>query len=88
MRIYLLLYLGVLYIFITLKPNLGKSSSLSKTVVPIEPQKSTKPKLGNSDTFFKSKSYQSMVVMNGSGPPVSEKKMSVFSVEDHHGSNG
>lgn len=54
----------------------------------IKPQESTKPKLGTSDTFYKSKSYQSMTVMNGSGTPVSEKKMSAFSVEEHNGSNG
>ena len=35
------------------------------------------------DTYFKSKSYQGMVIMNGSGEPISEKKMSAFSVEDH-----
>ena len=35
------------------------------------------------DTYFKSQSYQGMVIMNGSGEPISEKKMSAFSVEDH-----
>ena len=40
-------------------------------------------KLHKADTYFKSKSYQGMVIMNGSGEPISEKKMSAFSVEDH-----
>ena len=45
----------------------------------------TKPLKFNAghDTYFKSKSYQGMVIMNGSGDPISEKKMSAFSVEDH-----
>ena len=38
---------------------------------------------GKADTYFKSQSYQGMVIMNGSGEPISEKKMSAFSVEDH-----
>ena len=38
---------------------------------------------GQADTYFKSQSYQGMVIMNGSGEPISEKKMSAFSVEDH-----
>ena len=88
MKIYHLLFFGILYICITLKQTLGKSTNLSKSEASIKPQKSTNPILGNSDTFFKSKSYQSMVVMNGTGSPVSEKKMSVFSVEDHNEGNG
>ena len=87
MRIYLSLYFVILYISITSQPTFAKSSSFSKTTDFIKPQKSKQPKVRNSDTFFKSKSYQSMIVMNGSGPPVSEKKMSVFSVEDHNGGN-
>merc|ERR1712113_618815 len=45
----------------------------------------TKPLKFNTghDTYFKSQSYQGMVIMNGSGEPISEKKMSAFSVEDH-----
>ena len=41
------------------------------------------PVLGQSHTYFASKSFQNSIVMNGSGPPISEKKMSAFSVEDH-----
>ena len=88
MRFYLLLCLGILFICNVLKPTVGKPRSLSNTTGSIKTQKSTKPKFRESDTFYKSKSYQSMVVMNGSGTPVSEKKMSSFSVEDHNGNNG
>lgn len=41
-----------------------------------------------SHTYFASKSFQNEVVMNGSGPPISEKKLSAFSVEDHQGDDG
>ena len=41
--------------------------------------------LGESNTIYKSKSYQNMIIKNGSGEPISEKKMSAFSVEDKKG---
>ena len=43
---------------------------------------------GESNIFFKQNSYQSMVVTNGSGVPISETKMSAFSVEDHNNKTG
>ena len=43
---------------------------------------------GESNIFFQQNSYQSMVVKNGSGTPISETKMSAFSVEDHKNKTG
>ena len=43
---------------------------------------------GDSNISFKQNSYQSMVVMNGSGAPISETKMSAFSVEDNKNKTG
>ena len=43
---------------------------------------------GDSNISFKQNSYQSMVVMNGSGSPISETKMSAFSVEDNKNKTG
>ena len=43
---------------------------------------------GDSNISFQQNSYQSMVVMNGSGAPISETKMSAFSVEDNKNKTG
>merc|ERR1712141_359531 len=43
---------------------------------------------GESNIFFQQNSYQRMVVKNGSGTPISETKMSAFSVEDHKNKTG
>ena len=74
------LALFCVFSFIVLQPTNGKSNILSD-------EKSKRSNLGDSNTFFQSKSYQSMIVRNGSGQPISEKKMSAFSVEDHKGGN-
>ena len=42
---------------------------------------------GESHTYFASKSFQNKLVMNGTGEPISEKRMSSFKVEDHKGDN-
>ena len=67
-------------VFLTLALTLLSTSRSNSSIYK---EKSNPLKLNKADTYFKSKSYQGMVIMNGSGEPISEKKMSAFSVEDH-----
>ena len=43
---------------------------------------------GDSNISFQQNSYQSMVVKNGNGAPISETKMSAFSVEHNKNKTG